>query len=148
MITLEAIYAMWKVDSPIDEMNLDAASIQGAKLHSKYIEIWSMYRLTLKKREAELQVLLKNKYLWYNGKMSKDAIDKLGWDYDALQGLKIMKGEMHYFYDADEHIQSALARIEYTKNVVDVLKEIMESIKWRHQTIGNAIKWRQFTSGM
>ena len=80
--------------------------------------------------------------------MSKDAIDKLGWDYDALQGLKIMKGEMHYFYDADEHIQSALARIEYTKNVVDVLKEIMESIKWRHQTIGNAIKWRQFTSGM
>jgi hypothetical protein len=148
MIPLDAIYEMWKVDSPIDEMNLDAASIQGAKLHSKYIEIWSMYRLTLKKREAELQVLLKNKYLWYNGKMSKSEMDNLGWEYDALDGLKIMKGEMHYFYDSDKDIQQAVAKIEYTKNVVDVLKEIMESIKWRHQTIGNAIKWRQFTSGM
>jgi len=148
MIPLDAIYEMWKVDSPIDEMNLDAASIQGAKLHSKYIEIWSMYRLTLKKREAELQVLLKNKYLWYNGKMSKSEMDNLGWEYDALDGLKIMKGEMHYFYDSDKDIQQAMAKIEYTKNVVDVLKEILDSIKWRHQNIGNAIRWRQFTSGM
>ena len=148
MLSLDAIYAMWKVDSPIDENNLDAASIQSAKLHSKYIEIWSMYKLQVKKRDMEFQVLLKNKYLWYNGKMTKDQMDDLGWEYDALDGLKIMKGEMHYFYDSDRHIQESLAKIEYLKNTVDVLKEILENIKWRHQSIGNAIKWRQFVSGV
>ena len=27
------------------------------------------------------------------------------------------------------------------------LKEIIENIKWRHQTISNIIKWKQFESG-
>jgi Recombination, repair and ssDNA binding protein UvsY. len=38
--------------------------------------------------------------------------------------------------------------IEYLQTLVDTLSEIMENIKWRHQNIGNMIKWRQFTSGM
>ena len=27
------------------------------------------------------------------------------------------------------------------------LSEIIDSLKWRHQTIGNIIKWKQFESG-
>ncbi len=148
MLSLEAIYSMWHHDSPIDENNLDAASIQSAKLHSKYIEIWSMYKLQVKKRDMEFQILLKNKYLWYNGKMSKDQMDELGWEYDALNGLKILKGDMHYFYDSDTHIQEALAKIEYLKNTVEVLKEILDNIKWRHSNIKNAMDWRKFVSGV
>ena len=66
-------------------------------------------------------------------------------DYD---GLKILKGEMDYYYDADQHIQEAQAKIELYKTQVETFEEILENIKWRHQTIKNMIEWRKFTSGV
>lgn len=145
---LNDILEMWKKDSPIDELNLDTASQQSAKLHSKYLELLSVNKLQLHKKEMEFKLLLKNKWLWYNGKMSKQQMDELGWSYDPTNGLKILKGEMDYYYDSDPQIQEANARIEYLKTMIDTLQEIMENIKWRHQNIKNMIEWRKFTSGM
>jgi len=148
MLKLDDVLKMWERDSVIDEMNLDTASIDSAKLHSKYLEMLSVTKLQLKKKEMDFKVLLKNKYLWYNGKLSKAEMDTLGWGYDPLNGLKILKGEMDHFYDADPDIQAAQGQIEYFKTLIDTLSEILDNVKWRHQTIKNAIAWRQFTSGV
>ena len=147
-MTLDEIHEMWKRDSQLDEMNLDNASRDAAKLHSKYLELHSHAKLHVKKLELDFKVLLRDKWLWYNGKMPKEKIDELGWKYDALDGLKILKGEMDYYYDADQHIQEAQAKIELYKTQVETFKEILENIKWRHQTIKNMIEWRKFTSGI
>ena len=147
-MTLDEIHEMWKRDSQLDEMNLDNASRDAAKLHSKYLELHSHAKLPVKKLELDFKVLLRDKWLWYNGKMPKEKIDELGWKYDALDGLKILKGEMDYYYDADQHIQEAQAKIELYKTQVETFKEILENIKWRHQTIKNMIEWRKFTSGV
>jgi hypothetical protein len=95
----------------------------------------------------EFKVLLKKKWLWYNGKLTKDQIDELGWEYDALNGLKVLKGEMDYYYNSDPHIQEAEARIEYIKTIKETLEEIINNIRWRHSSIKNAIDWRRFESG-
>ena len=147
MIKLDELFDMWKKECQIDENNLDAATIQNAKLHSKYLEIHSMTKLQLKRKELEFKVLLKDKWLWYNGKMSQEEIAAKGWDYDPLNGLKILKGEMDYYYDSDKEIQEAQANIEYLKEMSDTTKEIIDTIKWRHQSIKNMIEWRKFTSG-
>ena len=146
-MTLDQILEMWKKDSVIDDIRLDEASKDGAALHSKYLELLSINKLQLKRRDAEFKILLKNKWLWYNGKLTKDQIDELGWEYDALNGLKILKGEMDYYYDADPHIQEANARIDYLKTMIDTLEEIISNIRWRHSTIKNMIDWRKFESG-
>jgi c-di-GMP-related signal transduction protein len=146
-MTLDQILEMWKKDSLIDDIRLDEASKDGAALHSKYLELLSISKLQLKRRDAEFKILLKNKWLWYNGKLTKDQIDQLGWEYDALNGLKILKGEMDYYYDADPHIQEANARIDYLKTMIDTLEEIISNIRWRHSTIKNMIDWRKFESG-
>jgi hypothetical protein len=148
MNNLEQILEMWKKDSIIEELNLDSASRDSAKLHSKYLEMLSVNRLRVKKYEMDFKVLLKNKWLWYNGKMTKAEMDELGWDYDAMKGLTVLKGDMDRFYDADPDIQTAQAKIDYLKEVNDTLKEIIDNIKWRHQSIKNAIDWAKFTSGM
>ena len=148
-MTIDEILKMWQEDAVIDEMKLDDASMQSARLHGKYLELLTINKLQLKKREQELKVLLKDKWLYYNGKMSKDEMDQRGWDYDPFNGLtKPLKGEMDHYYESDPDIQRADAQIEYLKTVIDTLKEIMENIKWRHQNIKNIITWRQFTSGM
>lgn len=146
-MNLEMILEMWKEDSVINEHLLDQSSIDSAKLHSKYLELISNAKLRLKKAELDYEKLLKNKWLYYNGKLSKQEIDDFGWQYDPFNGLKVLKGDMDYYYNADTDIQNQQAKIHYIKTIIDTLKEIIDNIKWRHQTIKNIITWRQFTSG-
>ena len=148
MNNLQQILEMWKKDSAIDEMNLDESSRNSAKLHSKYLELLSVNRIKLKKAELDFKVLLKDKWLHYNGKLSKEELDEKGWNYDPLNGLTVLKGDMDYYYDSDPLIQQAQTKIEYLKELTDVLREIIDNIKWRHQTIKNMIEWRKFTSGV
>ena len=75
-------------------------------------------------------------------------MDSRGWNYDPLNGLTVLKGDMDYYYDSDPIIQKAQTKIKYLEEVVDTLKEILENVKWRHQNIKNMIEWRKFTSGI
>ena len=147
MLNIEDVLKMWAKDCEIDDLRLDEASRKGAALHAKYLEMLSVSKLQLKRRDMEFKILLKNKWLWYNGKLSKAEIDELGWDYDALNGLKILKGDMNYYYDSDNHIQQHQAKIDYLKTLIETLDEIITNIRWRHSTIKNMIDWRKFESG-
>ena len=147
MKELETILDMWAKDSIIDNFKLDDTSRDTPKLHAKYLQLLAQAKMTLKKCEDKQKVLLKDKWLWYNGKMSQDEIEEKGWDPDPFNGLKILKGEMEYYYDSDPEIQKSEELIEYWKTIKETLTEIIDNLKWRHQTVGNMIRWRQFESG-
>jgi hypothetical protein len=80
--------------------------------------------------------------------MDQDRIKELGWKDDPFDGLKIMKNDMQLFFNADEDLQKLDAQIELSKITADFLKECMQNITWRHQTIKNTIEWRKFMAGM
>ena len=144
---LKMILDMWSSDSVIGQSSLDESSRQTPILHAKYLELLSLAKLRLKKAEQDQKILLKDKWLYYNGKMDQDQIEDKGWKPDPFDGLKILKGEMDYYYDADPEIQQSVEKIEYLKTIIDTLNEIMNNINWRHQTISNMIMWRIFESG-
>ena len=147
MIDLKKVHEMWQADSIIDNAKLDETSKNTPQLHSKYLQLCSTAKLELRRSEFEQKKLLKDKWLYYNGKMDQETIKEKGWVPDPFDGLKILKGEMDYYYDSDPEIQKSEERIQYWKTVVDTLSEIIDNLKWRHQTIGNIIKWKQFESG-
>lgn len=147
MLDLDNIMKMWKEDSVIDSNNLDEASIQTPMLHAKYLELYNIAKIKLRKAEADQKNLLKDKWKWYNGKMPKHEMDELGWDYDPMEGLRVLKGDMDYFYDSDPDIRSSEDKIVYWRTVNECLKEIIDNIKWRSNTIKNIIDWRRFESG-
>lgn len=147
MNSLENVLKMWETDSVIDENNLDRSSVDIAKLHAKYLQLLSIAKLQLKRSELEQKTLLKDKWLYYNGKMSGPDMEDRGWDYDPFDGLKVMKGDMNYYYDSDKDIQRSEEKIAYRKTMVDTLQEIVETLRWRHQTISNVIKWKIFANG-
>lgn len=147
-MTLENILEMWKKDSIIDEHNLDDASRDAAKLHGKYLELLTISKLQLKKAEADLDDILKDKWLYYNGKMDKKSIDERGWAYDPFDGLsKPLKGDLEYYYNTDYDIKKQKGKIDYLKTQVGTLEEIINTLRWRHQTVRNMIDWRRFVSG-
>lgn len=147
MLDLDNIMNMWKEDSKINENNLDEASRQSPILHAKYLELYNLAKIKLRKAEGDQKILLKNKWLYYNGKMDQKTIEEKGWDYDPFDGMKVLKSDMDYYYDSDPDIRASEDKIVYWKTVNECLKEIIDNIKWRHQNIGNMIKWRIFESG-
>ena len=147
MQQLNLILDMWQKDCKIEPQHLDKSSAQTPILHAKYIQLLAEAKQQHKRAEFAQKNLLKDKWLYYNGKMTDDEIKARGWSFDPFNGLKIMKGEMDYYYDSDTDIQKSIETIHNWKTVIDTLSEIIDNLKWRHQTIGNMIKWRQFESG-
>lgn len=146
-MNLESVLEMWKKDSIIEQYNLDETSRNTPQLHSKYLELLSIAKLQLKKAEHTQKSLLHKKWLYYNGKMSQEEIVELGWEFDPFNGLKVLKGEMEYYYNSDIDIQKSEEKLTYYKTLIETLTEIVTNLNWRHQTVGNMIKWRQFEAG-
>lgn len=144
---IEKLLAEWKADSRIDPLALDETSRQTPELHAKYLALLAKEKLRLKKLEFEQKTLMQKKWLWYNGKMPHEDVVALGWNPDPFDGLKILKGEMEHYVEADPELQLSEGKIEYCKTCIDTLKDIVDTIKWRHQTIGNMIRWKQFEAG-
>jgi hypothetical protein len=63
-------------------------------------------------------------------------------------GLRVMKGDMDHYYNSDAEIQKSEEKVEYWKTLISTLQEIVDNVKWRHQTIGNIIRWKQFEAGV
>jgi hypothetical protein len=149
MINLEQILEMWKKDAVIDDVCLDEETLKSSKLHAKYLELFSMAKLMLKKKEMEQESMKKDKWLYYNGKMSQQDMDDRKWKYDPFDGMtKPLKSDMDMYYSTDEDMVRIRAQIDYQKTIIDTLEEIMGNIRWRHTHVKNILDFKKFTSGM
>ena len=146
MKELDLVLKMWAEDAKLPH-NLEEATRLSPTLHSKYLTLLSQSKQQLKRLELAQKKLLQQKWVYYNGKMDKEQIEALGWPYDPLNGLRVLKTDMDRFYDADPDIQKSVEQVESWKNLVATLSEILENIKWRHQNIGNIIRWKVFEAG-
>ena len=118
-------------------------------LHSKYLEYLSLTKLRLKRAEFDQKNLLKEKWLYYEGKMPQEDIEKRGWKARTYDGLVITtKGQKENWYDTDKEIQDSELKLQYLQTTIETLTEIVNNLTWRHQTISNMIKWRQFETGI
>lgn len=146
-MTLDDILKEWEKDSPISPTNLDGTSIETAKLHAKYLSLWSNAKLRLRRAENQKNDLIKDKWLYYEGKMSREEIESKQWKPDPFDGLTLTKDTREKFYKTDPEVQQSEDRIEYLKTIIDTLKEILDNLKWRHTIIKNIIDIRKFESG-
>lgn len=145
---LNDIITLWKEDCIIDENNLDLATIKCASFHSKYLELHSIAKLTLKRRIAKHMQLKKDKWLYYTGKMTQAEIDKRGWAYDPFHGAtKPLKSHIDMFIETDDDIVRSNHSIDYQKTIVETLDEIMTTIRWRHSSIKNCLDAKKFIAG-
>ena len=58
-----------------------------------------------------------------------------------------MKGDFNYFFESDKDLQEMKGKMDTAKVTIEYLTEIIDMLKWRHQTIKNIIEWRKFMAG-
>ena len=148
-MNIEDIQKQWEQDCQINPSALDEASLDSARLHSKYLDLFNSARLTLKRKEAKLDSLKHEKWMYYSGKMTKVQMDELGWAYDPWAGgVKPMKSELNQYIDSDKDVQNSKLAVEYYKVLTSTLEEILNHIRWRSSNIRNIIDWRKFQAGI
>jgi hypothetical protein len=147
MLDLESILKEWQEDSEIPKHELDETSRKTPMLHAKYLQYLSLTKLNLKRAENSQYTLLKDKWMYYNGKMDEETLRSKGWNPDPFDGLKIMKGDMDYYYNSDPEIQKSEEKIIYLKTIISTIEEIIQTLRWRHATIKNILDFRKFESG-
>ena len=143
-MNLESILEMWKNDSVIDEVQLDESSRDSAKLHSKYLDLYSVAKLRQKDLELKFKVILRDKFMHYNGKLSQEEMDRKNWDYDPLNGLTVLKGDLDKWYDADESTGTIAKRfksinVENTEKNRLTFRQTLFSSKAMKNYIGGVI---------
>jgi len=142
---LEEIQAMWEKHSDIDRSELGEESLKIAQYHSVYFKIFSQERLLLKKLEIEYKILYKTKFEYYNGSLSREELIENGWDPFSL---KVLKSDLHIYLDGDTDIHAAQLKIEYQKEKIQLLENIIKALSNRNFQIKNAIDWAKFMNGI
>lgn len=137
---------MWSEDSRIDENNLGNESIRTPVLHSKYLNLLSSTRLSLRKAESDYWNMRRKKYKYYRGEMSKEELEEEGWE--QWQGNKPLKNEMEEFLQVDADLIKLQDKSEYFKTVLYFLEQVIRSIGSRGWDIKNSIEWSKFTNGL
>jgi len=141
---LEDIQNLWDADSQIDRSELGDESLRIVKLHAKYFKIYSQERLLLRKMEADLKELYRDKYEWYNGNISQEQLTERGWEPNPL---KILRTDVAMYIGADEVMRTASLRVDLQNEKVLFLESIIKSLSTLGYNIKNAIEWSKFQNG-
>lgn len=141
---LSDIQQQWSVDCEVDDTSLDQESLKLPNLHSKYLSYWNEENLNYKKWKSHYYILYKKKWEYYSGKMDEDALEQEGWE--PFQ-LKILKQDIEIYLKGDKDIIDIQSKIDYTKQKIDALDQIIKSISNRGYLIKNAIDFMRFQMG-
>jgi len=144
-MNIERIKEMVETDLKIDGTELGDESIRIPQLHGKYLNIYHDECLILRKLDVYLKILRKQKWEYYNGKMSQQELATLGWE---PFGHRILKQDLDIYLESDTDIIKHGSKIDLQKAKVEYLDSILKGINNRNWVIRNAIEWRKFMSGV
>jgi|TARA_R110002074_G_scaffold373612_3_gene549743 hypothetical protein len=141
---LDDIRNMANRDLVMDETELNVESMKTPQLHNKYLILLSDEKLILGKIESDVNILKRDKWLYYTGKMSKEELDKRGWEpFD----LTVLKTDIDRFMLSDDDIIHITNKILLQKEKVNYLESVVKIINNRQWFIRSTIDWLKFTNG-
>jgi hypothetical protein len=132
-------------DLNIDETELATESLKIPQIHNRYIVILSDEKIILSRFKTDLKRLIRQKWLYYTGKISKEQLDDLGWE---PFNLTILKTDLDKFIESDDDIITLVNSICVQEQKVSYLEEVIKNINGRQWMIKCAIEWMKFTNGV
>jgi hypothetical protein len=143
-MTLDEILEDWDKDAPIDKLELGDASIDGARLHAKWLRRLAYERLRLYKLNTELKTLKRDKLEFYTQGPTKET-QAAGWEFPA-RGV-ILNKDTGIYIDADKQILEKTLQIAYQQECVNAIDLIFVALKARGFDIGRKIEEMKLRAG-
>src|SRR5574343_1553215 len=105
--TLKKLLDKWDMDSNIDETSIGRESIRISKLHAKYLRWLVNHNMQVNFIKTEYAELKAKKFLWYNGKLSREELEQLNWPQWPNPAFKADIGPL---LDSDKDLNAILEK--------------------------------------
>lgn len=144
MASINDIISEWEIDSNIDKNEIIAESVKIPKLHNKYWKYYLTESAIFRSLESKQKELEYNKWMLYTGKLSKEELDKLGWEQCDIKSLK---ADVPRMLEADQDVIKLRSQIGVQKDKIDYIKAIIQSITNRSFIFGHIIEAKKMEIG-
>lgn len=134
-MALEHIAQEWKIDSVIDPNDVSEEIRRTPKLHQKYLDLLMAYKFKVKTLELQRAKLHREKSDYFGGRSEKPS------------PVRILKGEVSSYVDADDDYQKIDLKLETNRLCVLYLEKIVKMIETRSYDLKTALEWAKFSSG-
>ena len=143
-MTLDDIRKEIERDTKIDPLELDLESLKIPQLHGKYLNFLLDERLALSQIQADSATVLRTKWEYYTGKMSREEMEAKEWEPFTL---KILRQDLDLYINSDADVVRSRQKVLYQQEKIALLEEIVKELNNRHWKIRNAVEWRKFCNG-
>lgn len=141
---LTEIQDMWALDAKVDRTELGEESLRIPQLHSKYYNLFSNERMSLRQAESAYKELFKLKFEYYNGTISEEDLRNNGWEPFML---RVLKSDINVYIQADPDLGKLQMKIDLQQEKVDFLESIIKNLPARGYQIKAALDWEKFKVG-
>lgn len=136
----------WSVDCKIDQTQLLDRLYRHPILHSKYLTILQNYKVQQRKLTLKYQRNRLQKTRYFNGELTKEELDTLGWKQYLFR--KPMKAEMETLLDADQDLQLLQEQILYIETLIQSSESILKDLSSQYFLYKSIIDYIKFQSGV
>ena len=143
VIALEQIAEEWTRDSQMDTTEPGKEMVRIPILHNKYNKFLSAHNLAAKKTAIDLNKLRKLKWMYYNGKMTQEELEKYGWE----QFPFTLKQDMNVYLDGDDDMAKLVAKKSYHEEAVSFCINVMKELSNRTWQLKEYMGWEKFIHG-
>ena len=140
---LEAIIEHWTKDSEVDSTEPGKEILRIPLLHNKYNKFLTLHNLSAKKAGYEYAKVKKVKWVYYNGKMSQDELDKYGWEPFQF----VLKSDINVYLDGDDDLNKLARKKAYHEEAAAFCTNVMKELNNRTWQLKEFMSWERFVSG-
>lgn len=144
MSKLDELLTEWSKDSNVDRTEPGRALLDIPKLHSKYLNILSHYRLLIKEADFKLSKMRRLKWEYYTGKLDQETLDKYNWQPFPY----VLKSEVTTYLESDEEINKIIAQRSVYQEIVECCESIMKELHSRTFQLRSFIDYEKFIQGV
>lgn len=143
VVPLDELLKIWEKDSEIDSTDPGKEILRIPVLHSKYNKFLSLHTLSAKRVGYEYNKLKKVKWVYYNGKMTKDELDKYGWEPFQF----VLKSDINVYLDGDEDLIKLKRKQAYHEEAAVFCTNVMKELNNRTWQLKEFMAWERFVNG-
>ena len=145
IMKIEDIQLLWNDDSVIDRGNLIQETLKIPLLHSKYYNIYLVEKKLLHEHQEKYKQFFFYKFLYYQGKLSKEDLDKFGWE---QCDMKYIKSDVDKVIDSDNEVINYKLKIANQEEKTKFLENIIKTLNNRSFITSSAMEAIRFEHGI
>ena len=144
-MTIDEVIAMWIIDAPLNELDLQRSIYDIPKMLSKYLKLLARsrkQRILLQRKRKLLQIKLME---YYSGDLNnpKDLEEIKRQPFEK----SILNSQIKDYIEADKEMIDLNLSNGYNNELIAILEDIMKSLHNRNFLIKNSIDYQKFISG-